>query len=154
MAAFLSAHYILSRTPVSNKLVKESQAATEDIYFVGICRRHRTVPLFSPILRYPRCSALLVVFGGNHLKLNLSKTELLFILGKDSKSQSRTSQYRLRHLQRYLSVTRRTVQCPQHNRCGPILQISPLKYPQLLVQALVISCLDHCNLLWTPNLCD
>lgn len=96
MAAFLSAHYTLSRTPDSNKLVKDSQAATEDIYFVGICRRHPTVPFFSPILRYPRWSVYLLMFGGNHLKLNLSKTGLLFILGKDSKSLSRTSQYRLR----------------------------------------------------------
>ena len=55
-----SAHYILNRTPVSNKLVKESQAAAkEDIYFVGICRWHPTVPLFSPIAVYKeRCSTL------------------------------------------------------------------------------------------------
>ena len=73
--------------------------------------------------------------GWHHLRLNLSKTELLFILGKDCPRMD-LSGCRGCHGIAFIDSEeprhkgRRTVLHPQHHCCGLILQICPLQHPQ------------------------
>ena len=77
--------------------------------------------------------------AANHLKLNLSKTELLFNLGKTA-LHGPVNQCRGCHGIAFISgkesghnPQQQTVLHPQYHCCGPILQICPLQHPQDLV---------------------
>jgi hypothetical protein len=104
------------------------------------------------------------LMSAHHLKLNLDKTELLFLPGnacplkKTSPSQTTTPPCRR-------DPGQHPVVLCNHQSSDPLLQVHVLynirgvrlyltqEVAQVLIQAVVISHLDHCNSLLAPCLC-